>query len=614
MRILHLFLLVFVILFAACSRSMDSAAVPQVEITRLYITATPGPTPSASASPMATQNPTLTPSPTPTAPAIEVAGNPRAYTFFEPQPQSGAACGWADTLDFPLDPPDGAGATGGSDFGVYRERYEKYHAGEDWGLSNRNNFGQPVYSIGHGQVTYAQPLGWGADKGVVIIRHTFPDGQSILSFYGHLDPPSVTLIEGTCVRRGDIIGQIGRPRTPPHLHFEIRMHLPYATGGGYWPSDPARAGWLPPSPTVSQYRLQVSPGVQWMIPAASAASQPLGMLDINTFLMIEEGQLLAIDLFTGEQIWSAELSAYIKAAHLDPERRLLYVTDAVAGIRGYALPAAGEEIPEVLEPLWEQKLPSSGRMDLMPLPGSGVLVSYKETMNAFSPQGDLLWRAPQENYIETWALTDDALLFTTSDPGNPLGSANADGLSIWEVNLSGQLVAAGRQAWLYAADGLYRLDPEAQTARQVSDLPKGTARQSAALALADGGVLLQHTDPADRRLLLFDTQGNLQWEFSLPFSGEPRLFELDGQVYLLVQPGFSGRGSYKAVELFALDFQHKQLLRIFEGGSRAFNPRATWAMSVNDQKLMIRIGGGGSVLFDPSAALMRMGQQLLSEN
>ncbi|MFN2151384.1 MAG: M23 family metallopeptidase, partial [Anaerolineales bacterium] len=332
MRISFLVFLILGVGLVACSRSGDSSAIPQVEVTRLYITATSEPTRTATASLTATRSPTPTPSPTPTAPTIEIAGNPRAYTLFDPVPQSGAACGWADTLDFPLDPPDGAGASGGGDFGVYRDRYEKYHAGEDWGVSNRNNFGQPVYSIGHGQVTYAQPLGWGADKGVVIIRHTFPDGTSILSFYGHLDPPSVTLREGTCVRRGDIVGQIGRPRTPPHLHFEVRVHLPYATGGGYWPSDPTRAGWLPPSQTVSQYRMQVSPGVEWMNPATPTTSQPLGRLDIDTFLLIDEGQLVAIDLFTGEQSWATELSTYIKAAYLDPERRLLYITDAVAGV------------------------------------------------------------------------------------------------------------------------------------------------------------------------------------------------------------------------------------------------------------------------------------------
>ena len=70
-----------------------------------------------------------------------------------------------DVLDFPLNPPDAINTSGGGDFGVYRERYQGNHTGEDWGLQDRQNFGATVYAIGHGMVTYAQPRGWGRDGG-----------------------------------------------------------------------------------------------------------------------------------------------------------------------------------------------------------------------------------------------------------------------------------------------------------------------------------------------------------------------------------------------------------------------------------------------------------------
>ena len=321
--------ILLLLLLAGCigNRSISIMQTPKIVVTRVFITTTPRPTLTASPTATITPTSTPTPTPTPTAPEIEVVGNPRAYTLFEPVPQSGAACGWADTLDFPLAPPNGETASGGRDFGTYRRRYEKYHAGEDWGLSNRNNFGQPVYNIGHGQVTYAQPVGWGADKGVVIVRHTFPDGDSFLSFYGHLDPPSVILKEGVCVKRGDILGQIGRPRTPPHLHFEVRVHFPYSTGGGYWPSDPTGAGWLPPSQTVSRYRLQVSPGAIWTTETSASSTKPLGNLDTATFLMIEGNNLVGVDLLTGDQLWAYRLSEHIRDAWLDLDRQVFYVTE-----------------------------------------------------------------------------------------------------------------------------------------------------------------------------------------------------------------------------------------------------------------------------------------------
>jgi hypothetical protein len=512
-----------------------------------------------------------------------------------------------DTLDFPLDPPDGQSADGGGDFGAYRERYDKYHAGEDWGLSTRSNFGQSVYIIGHGQVTYAQPLGWGVDKGVVIVRHNFPDGRSVLSFYGHLDPPSVTLREGICVQRGDIVGQIGRPRTPPHLHFEIRLHMPYATGGGYWPSDPTRAGWLPPSQTISLFRLQVAPGGTWT--SESTATKPLGNLDATTFLVIREDRLVGIDLFTGDETGSFALTTHIKDALLDPAGEVLYTSDAVAGLLAYTIPNMDEDqkLPDALEPLWEQKLPSSGRMDLMPLPDGGVLVSYKDTLSAFSPQGDLYWREESDSYLAAWDLAEDALLFTTSDQETPLMSADSEGLYIWEDNLSGIPLAAGDQAWLYAEEGLYRLYLADRVAQRIYDLPTARMNRSAAVPLSNGGLLLYHADSADRRLLAFDVDGELLWEFSVPLDGVPQLFALDGGVYLVTQPPFSGRGAYKAVEVFEIDFEGEQLLRIFESGSRTFNPRTTWAAKVNNQKLMIHIGGVGSILLDPQAAQERMG-------
>jgi len=614
MRIFCFVTLILMITLSACSGGNSTASDPRIEKVTILVTSTfvptrtASPTPTATRTPTASTTPTPTPTPTPTAPVITTSGNPRAYTLFAPIPQSGAPCGWADTLDFPLDPPDGANAGGGGDFGVYRDRYEKFHAGEDWGLSRRSNFGQPVYSIGHGLVTYAQPLGWGADKGVVIVRHSFPDGSSFLSFYGHLDPPSVTLREGTCVARGDIVGQIGRPRTSPHLHFEVRFHLPYATGGGYWPSDPTGAGWLPPSKTISEVRLQVAPGVQWM--RETDASKTLGSLDATTFLVIQQDHLLGIDLLSGDELWSYELTAHIKDALLDPVDGLLYISDAIAGLLAFPLPAAEQDgtLPEVLEPLWEVKLPYSSRMDLMPLPGGGVLLSYKDSLSAYSPQGDLHWEEEYDSFLVAWTLTEDALLFTTSNKQKPLITADAQGISIWQENLPGIPLAAGDQTWIYTEDGLYHLDLADQATRRVYDLPTALLRRSTAIPLSDGGLLLLHTDTADRRLLAFDNNGVLLWEYSVPLDGDPRLFELDGDIYLLIQPSFSGRGSYKTMQIFAVDVEDGHLLQIFEGGSRAYNPRISWASAANHQKLWIHIGGVGDLLFDPQSARTRMGQ------
>ena len=225
----------------ASSVTMMATAVSSVPTATLTTTYTATPSPTITPSPTNTQTPTPTLTPTPTALPFHISGNPYTARLHDPIATSNAPCGLVDVLDFPIDPPHAANINrGGQDFGVYRQRYEKNHAGEDWGGpgGRGGNFGTPVHSIGHGWVTYAEPEGWNRDKGVVIIRHILADGSTFLSFYGHLDPPSVVLEAGDCVQRGQQVGNIGRPRSSPHLHFEIRTHLPYTPGPGLLASKP----------------------------------------------------------------------------------------------------------------------------------------------------------------------------------------------------------------------------------------------------------------------------------------------------------------------------------------------------------------------------------------
>ncbi|MBT3389039.1 MAG: peptidoglycan DD-metalloendopeptidase family protein [Chloroflexi bacterium] len=555
-------------------------------------------TPSLTPVPTLTVTPSPTPTPTPTAQPFAVEGSPRAYTLFDPAFQSGAACGWVDTFDYPLDPPDGATASGGRDFGRYRERYDKFHAGEDWRFVDGDNFGQPVYAIGHGEVTYAESEGWGADKGVVIVRHTFPNGRKVLSFYGHLDPPSVTLNPGDCITRGQIIGQIGRPRTPPHLHFEIRAHLPYTPGGGYWSTDPAQSGWLPPSQTIAAYRLQVSPGTQWYR-STDESSQFVYVLDENQLILAEGDQLVGLDLENGTQIWSLSFDEVLKQVQTDTAGNWLYAVELPNQLRAYQMNT---------EPLlvWERELSSALQLSLMPLPGGGILVSDAQGgMTAISTTGETMWREPDATGITNWIHFKDTLIFTTN---TTLWAGNAEGAVIWEEAPTGIPVAAGNQLWLYAADGIYRLDIEQRTAQHVYTLSAGFANQRAALGLSNGGLLLAHTDTHDRRLLSLNANGSLVWEYSISglVEGTPEIFTLNGEIYALFAPTNGAAGSYNEISVFWIDPNNGEMLRIFQSGSRNNNPLTTWAIPIRDRQLLIHIEGAGMLLFDPQAARQRM--------
>jgi murein DD-endopeptidase MepM/ murein hydrolase activator NlpD len=88
-----------------------------------------------------------------------------------------------------------------------------FHTGVDISTA----YGQPVIAPADGVVTFAADAG-GYGR-LVILEH----GQGISTRYGHLASSAVAL--GQSVRRGDIIGYVGRSgrATGPHLHYEVRI-------------------------------------------------------------------------------------------------------------------------------------------------------------------------------------------------------------------------------------------------------------------------------------------------------------------------------------------------------------------------------------------------------
>ena len=539
---------------------------------------------------------------------MTVSGDPRAVQLSAPVPQNGAPCGLVDTLDFPLKPPDGEGASGGGDFGIYRRRYGKYHTGEDWGFGS-SNFGSPVYSIGHGQVTYAQPLGWGADKGVVIVEQILRDGSSLLSFYGHLDPPSVVLRAGDCVTRGEQVGAIGRPRTRPHLHFEIRTNMPNTPGPGYWPVDPTQAGWLPPSATISNYRISTSPGVQWMRSNDSWSSYGLGVLENRVFAAIEDQQLIGVNLETGELRWSYLITETLHSALLEINQTMVYLAASPRMLQAFSVPAleaagafAGSEA--LPEPDWQLNLERPSSSTMLPLPGGGVVAATRDQLLAVSESGEILWKHEPIGSVVGWTQVNEALIITSTDEHSPLWSVDETGAIAWDALVSGKPAALGDQVFLYSEEGVYRLDADARSTELIYALPDGILKWGDVMLTDEKDLLVVHADPDDRRMLVFDPDGVLRWERSLgdlPY-GLVQLLEVNGQAYLMVQQVTS---STNGVKLYAIDTDRAELTLIFKGGTRTpvSNPEVTWAHTVNEETIVFNIGGGGLVAIKPQLAL-----------
>lgn len=133
----------------------------------------------------------------------------------------------ADGFDYPVGKPDGKGYYKSRGLRLNNPR----HMGEDWNGDGGGNtdLGDPVYTVGHGLVTYAADARgrWG---NVVIVRHAFrePTTGKVLccqTLYGHLDRIDVKL--GQLVKRGDQVGTIGTNRGmfPAHLHAELHFNV-----------------------------------------------------------------------------------------------------------------------------------------------------------------------------------------------------------------------------------------------------------------------------------------------------------------------------------------------------------------------------------------------------
>jgi murein DD-endopeptidase MepM/ murein hydrolase activator NlpD len=181
-----------------------------------------------------------------------------------------AATLMADGFDFPVGKPDGEG--------YYRSRGYRAngHLGEDWNgkRGGDTDLGDPVHSIAHGVVVFAQNFGHGWGN-VVIVRHAYEENglQKIAdSLYGHLD--RILVREGQQLRRGQQLGTIGTGGGlyEAHLHLELRKDIRVGMARHRFPKD-GTVYWSPVDFINSHRQLK---------PAVSIAAVPL-----NTFVAFD---------------------------------------------------------------------------------------------------------------------------------------------------------------------------------------------------------------------------------------------------------------------------------------------------------------------------------------
>ena len=548
--------------------------------------ATPHPIETLTATTTATPLPTATPTatPTPTALPLAVFDGLRSIRAITPEPRRGAPCGVVDFFDFPLDAPDGKNAAAPWPFGYYSDRYNGIHTGEDWIYLSGGSEGRPVYSIGHGTVLYAQPLGWGIDQGTIIVRHVFTDGHSILSFYGHLQPDSVTLRPGTCVTRGQQIGLIGNPRGRPHLHFEIRSIFPDQPGPGYWSVDPTRAGWKPPTEYIWDQRISTSPGVKWTRPFTSPNSMLAGLLISDTLAVVDRDQLLALAAETGRVQWSRPLSATVRQAIVDDTRATIYLTTISNTLQ--AISARGD-----LQ--WQIPFTSTPRSVLLPLPGGGVIAHDGADLFGLSPAGHPLWRIASLPPPIDSLIDNGDLVFDVGGDQPAVYRLNRSGQLNLLASLSGQLAMSGDHLFIYAPTALYRLS---ETPQLLKSFDQTGYSPGSLIVMSDGGVIMAHDGVAGRRLIALRPDGSLRWDRSIQqiTGSAPQLSLIEDQVYAVTQEG----------DVWWIDQQRGEAQRVLDGTRLLTLPGAGRSVVTANGTLIFDARGGRLIALDPHAAIM----------
>jgi outer membrane protein assembly factor BamB len=392
------------------------------------------------------------------------------------------------------------------------------------------------------------------------------------------------------------------------LHFEIRTHLPTSAGPGYWSVDPTLAGWKPPSQTISNYRIAASPGVHWARPSAARGVKGLGMLDADTFVALEEDQLIGLNVLDGTPSWSQSLSTRPSGATLDTDRSAIYVSNVYGRLQAFHLfdPPDGDVAvasQSSLTSTWTIKLDAVGSATLMPLPDGGLVASFRRQMFGLAPTGEMLWQRETNGRVFDWALAGDRLVFSTEGVDGSTWMIDQAQPRVLASQRNGRLVFVGDQVWLYDDDGVYRLHLEPPSVDLLYTLPRGSPMLGDMVALPDGGgVLVAHTDRSDKRLIALNTDGTVRWQrsFSDITRGLQSLLVLDGRPYLVSQ---DSSASFNRTAIFAVALNGGELTYIFTSGSRSPWQGDSWALALGDHRLLVSIGGNGLAALDVRAAM-----------
>jgi len=502
--------------------------------------------------------------------------------------QTGVECGGVDAIDYPLDIGD-TFEREFDDFARYRRRFGGRHTGIDLAVKRH---GEPVRASANGRVTYANPEGWDTEKGVVILRHTFPDGSVFYSLYGHMEESADVQFPpvGACVRRGDVLGLVGDPSLSlPHLHYEIRNFLPDDGGPGYVLTNPRTSGWFHPLDFTDLWRIRLQPGFLSSVTLDAAPDLPPVVLDSGA-IAAASGPTVSAVVMPDERLWQITAGADIEGLAALPGGRLAAVT--------------GEGAVSIFEDgryaaRWSVEAAAAPLVVL----GEALIFAVDDALVAYDAAGNQLWRSLglYETSAQVMGLTANGvtLALTVRDAGRYRWMVvDASGRRVFERDLSRQPVAApgplGSWLLLDGAD-LLRIDgTEAHSLGSTGQTHGRTATMTVDLV----GNSYIYLGDSDSTLVALGQAGELRWRTAYPLQRAPlpplmatgngcTLYTLDADGVLNLFDANSG--------------ELAQQLVLYAGGEDSARPDARLLKADANERLLVGAGFHSIALLNGAA-------------
>jgi hypothetical protein len=492
------------------------------------------------------------------------------------QAQPAPFCGVVDAIGYPIDEL----VAGYDDFGVYRARFGGNHVGLDIGF---DRWGEPVRAAAKGRVTLSNIEEWDTEKGVVIVEHTFPDGSTAYTLYGHLEEtddvkfPTV----GQCVDQDTILGGIGWPsRGRPHLHYEIRNFMPNEGGPGYVTTNPLNEGWYHPLDFTHLWQIRLASGFLDSTTFRAVPALPPVLMDSGLYA-IASGNVLEIGRqASGAPLWHIETDG---------------VMTGISGLSGDRVVAHTRSGQVALlhngryEALWrveglDEPFVTLGETLVFVLPGGGLA--------AYSPSGERLWSLS--------ALADSARVtqFTAHDNQVALGVRQASGAVLWRlIDRSGQvqfettfdqqplIAPAWDGGWVGLDGGQFKrfVNGENHTYGSIGAVPGRTAAATVDVL----GNMYVYLGDADGTLLALGPTGTVRWRARYPTGSAslPPLLDTGNGCLLYA---LDSSGLLHIFDTFSGDLVNQ--VALYAGGDRNSSPRAR--LLTVDQNDRVRVGSG----------------------